>query len=191
MSDLSSCFEAKRLIDRMSRYRNFLVLFGLSILILLISVRCAELPGTFLSKPSPSKEVTITPVFLNQERAGLPDAKAVAQAYLDAWRRDEYATMYDLLTSVSKAAISEDEFTDHYQGIALVAALHDVSCEIQSVLIKPDIAQIKYRVTLSSMLVGDISRDTLMNLSLEIDQWRVQWDDMLAVSYTHLTLPTN
>jgi penicillin-binding protein 2 len=165
----------------MNRIKFFWAIIGLTFLIIGTTVRCAQIPGYPLQETSYPLQSTVTSVLLDQEQTDLPDAKEVTQAYLDAWVRDEYSAMYNLLTSVSKAAISADEFEDHYAGIALVAALHDVSYEIQSVLVNPDTAQVKYRVTLSSMLVGDISRDTLMNLSLEDGQWRVQWDDMLVI----------
>jgi len=165
----------------MNRIKYFWAMIGLIFFILGTTVRCAQIPGSPLQETSYPLRSTVTSVLLDQEQTDLPDAKVVAQAYLDAWVSDEYSAMYDLLTSVSKAAISAEEFSDHYAGIALVAALREVSYEIQSVLMNPDIAQVKYRVTLSSMLVGDISRDTLMNLSLEDGQWRVQWDDMLVI----------
>lgn len=111
----------------------------------------------------------------------LPDAKSVAQRYLDAWKVDDYAAMYALLTSVSRDAVSEEEFVAHYESVAVEAALSSVDYEVLSLLVNSDSAQIGYQVTLSSILVGDISRETVMNLSLERDQWRVQWDDTLVL----------
>ena len=39
----------------------------------------------------------------------------------------------------------------------------------------------RYRVTLKSLLVGDISRETVMNLRREKGDWRIQWDDTLVL----------
>jgi len=89
--------------------------------------------------------------------------------------------MYSLLTSLSQDAISKDEFRKHYQGVAAEAALSGVNYEVLSSLVKPENAQVNYKITLKSVLVGDITRDTVMNLSREKDQWRVQWDDMLVL----------
>lgn len=111
----------------------------------------------------------------------LPDVQEVVARYLDGWKDEKYAEMYALLTSVSQAAQSEAEFIDHYQGVAIEAALTGVSYEISSILVNPDSAQARYRVNLNSVLVGDISRETLMNLSLENGEWRVQWDDTLIL----------
>ncbi|MBN1148779.1 MAG: hypothetical protein JXA78_16075 [Anaerolineales bacterium] len=107
--------------------------------------------------------------------------KAVAQAYLDAWKAENYPAMYTLLTSVSRDAISQEELERHYQSVAVEAALSGMEYEILSVLVNPDTAQVGYRVILSSILVGDIGRETVMNLRLERDQWRVQWDDTLVL----------
>lgn len=117
------------------------------------------------------------------DTASIQTVKETAQAYLDAWKANDYATMYALLTSVSQDAISEDELQKHYQGVAIEAALGGgIDYEILSVLTKPGLAQVSYRVTLHSTLVGDIQNDTLMNLSEENGQWRVQWDDTLVMS---------
>jgi penicillin-binding protein 2 len=89
--------------------------------------------------------------------------------------------MYALLTSLSQDAISQEEFTRHYQGVASEAALTGLDYEILSALTDPEQSQVSYRVTLNSVLVGSITRDTVMNLSLEGEDWRVQWDDTLVL----------
>jgi penicillin-binding protein 2 len=114
-------------------------------------------------------------------RVNSSDVKTVAQAYLDAWTRQDYASMYEQLSSNSKLAISGGAFRDHYLGVFDEAALTGVDWEILSVLTNPDRAQVAYQVILHSGLVGDIKRDTEMNLVLEGSDWRVQWDDTLVL----------
>lgn len=115
------------------------------------------------------------------------DVKKVALAYLDAWKAEQYSSMYPLLTSVSRSALGQKEFINHYDSIAVEAALGGVDYEIMSVLVNAETAQVRYRVTLKSTLVGDITRDTVMNLSREklgadpYNGWRVQWDDTLVL----------
>ncbi len=111
----------------------------------------------------------------------LPSARQVVEAYLNAWKNEAYPEMYALLTSVSQAAQSEAEFTELHRSIAIEAALSGIDYEILSMLVNPDNAQARYRVTLKSVLVGDITRDTSMNLSLENENWRVQWGDALIL----------
>jgi penicillin-binding protein 2 len=65
--------------------------------------------------------------------------------------------------------------------VAQEAALQGVDYEILSSLVRPDQAQVSYRVVMDSSLVGKFQGDTLMNLSLEDGEWRVQWDDTLVI----------
>ena len=61
-------------------------------------------------------------------------------------------------------------------------ALSGLDFEILSSLVmNPESGQVGYRTTFHSSLVGDIVRETAMNLSLEGGQWRVQWDDALVM----------
>ncbi len=115
----------------------------------------------------------------------VPDPQTVAEAYLHAWQQNDYATMYRLLTAVSKDAITEDDFTAYYEDIAENAALQQVDYILRSSLVKPHSAQVAYTVTLHSAVVGAISRDTVMNLSLENGVWRVQWDEALILPELH------
>jgi len=128
--------------------------------------------------PTQQKDPTLPPVL---EPVDIPDAKVAALDYLNSWAAGDYAHMYSLLTSLSQDAISEDEFSNHYRSITTEAALTDVAYEVLSVLTKPDLSQVHYSVTLTSILVGDVTRDTVMNLSLEQNEWRVQWDDTLVL----------
>lgn len=113
--------------------------------------------------------------------AVLPDVQAVASEYLEAWKAGDYPSMYNLLTSISQSAISQEAFTSHYQGVTQEAVVNNVAYEILAVLIHADQAQVSYRVKIASALVGEIVADTVMNLSLEKGRWRVQWDDTLVL----------
>jgi len=127
-----------------------------------------------------TQTATLTPV-VNLPPTGIPDPRETGRAFLDAWKAEDYSAMYALLTSISQDAISQEEFSEHYQGIAQEAALKSLNYEILSSLTNPDTAQVGYRVFFESALAGDFRSDTLMNLSLENGQWRVQWDDTLVM----------
>ena len=104
------------------------------------------------------------------------------RAYLDAWKADDYAGMYQMLTTISQDAITESDFTTWYTSVATETAVSGVEYDILGAFVQSTrSAQASYRVTLQSVLVGDITRDTVMNLSLEDDQWRVQWADNLII----------
>ncbi|MCJ7533383.1 MAG: hypothetical protein MUO64_20470, partial [Anaerolineales bacterium] len=110
-----------------------------------------------------------------------PDAEAATRAYLDAWKAENYEAMYAMLTKVSQDALTLDDFNAHYQNVANEASLNNVSYKILSSLVNPRSAQVAYQVILSSVLVGDVQRDTMMNLSLDDGAWRVQWDDAIIL----------
>ena len=110
-----------------------------------------------------------------------PDTRSAAEAYLSAWENEDYAHMYAMLTSVSKDALTETDFTNLYRSVAAEAALSNIDTQILSSLTQTRTAQVSYRVTLHSVLVGDIQRDTVMNLSLEDGSWHVKWDDALIL----------
>ena len=158
----------------------------MKIRILIISIVAIILMGCGQSTPlaqTPTVTTLPTPSLPGPqvETTNVPDPQLMAKAYLDHWKAEEYPGMYSLLTKVSQDAISEADFTAHYQGIANEAALSSWDYEILSSLVNPESGQVGYRVTLHSILVGDIERETLMNLSLENGEWRIQWDDSLIL----------
>jgi penicillin-binding protein 2 len=110
------------------------------------------------------------------------DPILAARVYLDAWKIEDYASMYDMLTTVSKDAITEEDFTRRYVNVANEAALSAWDYEILSSLTNPRSAQVGYKVTFRSILVGDFQSTTLMNLSRENGQWQVQWDAALILA---------
>jgi cell division protein FtsI/penicillin-binding protein 2 len=146
----------------------------------LILVSCSQSP---LPTPSSSVAVQSTPTLPQPqvETTLVPDPRQTAQIYLDHWKAEEYPAMYAMLTKVSQDAISEDAFTTRYKNVANEAALSSWDYEILSSLKNPASGQVGYKVILRSILVGDIERNTSMNLSLEGDGWRIQWDDSLIL----------
>lgn len=115
------------------------------------------------------------------QTTSVPDPQVTAQIYLDHWKAEEYPAMYAMLTKVSQDAISEENFTAHYKGVANEAALSSWDYSLLSSLKNPESGQVGYKVTLHSILVGDIERETMMNLSLENGEWRIQWEDSLIL----------
>ncbi len=158
----------------MKIYRTIII-----ISILIILAGCNTNNPT--SEPTPSATLTPTLPQPGVNTTQAPDAKEAAQAYLDAWRAEDYAAMYDMLTPVSQDAINEEAFTKRYRDFMAEGAFNDISTQILSSLIQTRTSQVSYLVLLHSVLVGDFQRETTMNLSLEDGQWRVQWDDALII----------
>ena len=162
------------------KIRNWMII----LLLIVFVAGCDGLVGDPTSTSAPTATETPAPTLPppDQKTTPIPDPDQAVQAYLDAWKADDYASMYAMLTKVSQDAISEEEFTQWYTNIGTQAAVSGVDYELLSSFVQSTrSAQASYRVTLQSVLVGDITRDTVMNLSLEDGEWRVQWADNLVL----------
>ena len=152
----------------------------LVVLLLAILAGCAQ--PTVLPTPTVTSAPTATLPSAQVQTTSVPDATLTARAYLDAWVAEDYPAMYAMLSQVSRDALSQEDFTKRYQTVVNEAALSDWTYEITSSLVNPRSAQLGYRVTLHSALVGDVTSQTVMNLAMQDDVWEVQWDDALIMS---------
>lgn len=125
--------------------------------------------------PSPFARPTLPPPVIHTEVA--PDPEAAARGFLEAWKQGNFPGMYALLTRLSRDALSQADFTKRYQDIEDAAALSGVDYQILSSQKNPDSAEVSYKITLHSAVVGDIARPTSMLLKYEDGNWRVAWDD--------------
>ena len=154
---------------------RFIVL--LILLMLLIGCGRSSITPTLTASPTPTDALQPASI----QTTSVPDPTITARAYLDAWKAEDYAAMYAMLTPISKDAITEEDFTKFYRNVAAEAALSGWEYEITQNIIHPRSAQVAYNVVLHSTLVGDLQRETQMNLSLEAGQWQVQWDEALLM----------
>ncbi len=140
------------------------------LLMVLLLAACNKAPGV-----TPSTTDLPEPV-VNTIPAPEPDA--AAKAFLDAWKVDDYAKMYAQLTLLSRDAVNEADFSSHLKDVSATMSLESMEYEILQSLIKSaSEAQVAYRVTYHTVLVGDITRETVMNLNLKEGEWKVQWED--------------
>jgi cell division protein FtsI/penicillin-binding protein 2 len=153
--------------------------FFIWIILLAFLVSCGQPSASPTVTPSATATETLQPA--SMQTTSVPDPTTTARAYLDAWKAEDYAAMYAMLTPISKDAITEEDFTKFYRNVAAEAALSGWEYEITQNIIHPRSAQVAYNVILHSTLVGDLQRDTQMNLSFENGQWQVQWDEALLL----------
>lgn len=107
-----------------------------------------------------------------------PDAEEPIRVYLEAFKSGDYSTMYGMLTQVSRDGITTEDFAALHSDALDKVGAGDLDYEILSVLINsPYAAQVAYRLTYHTALLGDISRDMVGNLSLENGQWKLQWQE--------------
>jgi penicillin-binding protein 2 len=155
-------------LERLRRW-----LFGF--LALLILTSCSRSPAEMTptsSRVLPSPQISVTKV---------PQPELAAREFLEAWKREDFSAMYEMLSSVSQAAISEEQFTERYQNFANESALSELNYQIISIGNSAPEAQVEYSATIKSAIIGDITRSYQMKLSLERGQWRVEWSDELIL----------
>lgn len=162
--------------DIRKQFRPFIALF-----ILLVAVSCSR-------SPAPAPEPTETPLptpTLAQPQVRVtapPDAQAAAEAYLGAWKAEDYSSMYALLGAESQEQMDEETFTARYRGVMAEAAVNDIAYQLYPPVVQPHSAQIAYEVILNSVLVGELHSATSMELVMEGSAWRIKWDEGLIMS---------
>jgi hypothetical protein len=97
----------------------------------------------------------------------VPDPTQTAAAYLDAWANGDTTAMYNMLTTLSKDSIKIEDFDKRYRDVNVQVVPISIEYEILQTLKNPSTAQVSYQVTLNSALVGPITRETMMTLSME------------------------
>jgi penicillin-binding protein 2 len=118
--------------------------------------------------PLPTARVTIE---------SAPDAEEPIRSYLEAFKSENYTAMYEMLTQASRDAITGEDFAKRHAEALDTMSAGSFDYEILSALINnPYTAQVAFRITYHTALVGDISREMVARLSLEGGQWKLQWD---------------
>jgi penicillin-binding protein 2 len=145
------------------------------ILTLLSACRGGELPVPDLptNTPLPPPIVTIIP-------AGA-DPDPILATYLDAFKADDYNTMYSLLSKVSQDAITLEDFARRNRDALNEMSAGSFDYEVLSSLPDTYSAEVSFRVTYHTALVGDIQRDMIARLAIENNEWKLQWEDGLIL----------
>lgn len=147
-------------------------------LMMLLLAACSSKSGSggiSLFGPSPTlppPHVGITPA---------PDAEAAMRNFLEALKSNDFASMYTMLSKVSQAAVTQDAFSAKYNDALNTMGAAKQDYEVLSQLLSPSVAQVGFRITYHTALVGDIQRDMVARFDLEGGQWRLQWDDSLIL----------
>jgi penicillin-binding protein 2 len=164
------------------KYTRTLFQVSLSILLLLSSLLAACNPnktsGPTTAAVTPPSGTLPSPVVQVTQP---PDAKSAVETFLGYWKANNFAGMYDMINGVSKDAFTVDQFTATYQKTVYNLTLKDLDFSVLSALTYPASAQVAYRVDFHSNLLGELSRDMQMNLSLENGSWKVAWEEGLIL----------
>jgi penicillin-binding protein 2 len=124
------------------------------------------LPPT-VAPPAATATATATP---------LPPADAAAAAFLDDWEAGDYVKMYTQLSPDSQAAIGAESFVQRYQDALYTATVLTVTTRLRAALQEGDQARVAFDLALDTALVGTLTADVVMPLSLHDGRWLVDWD---------------
>jgi cell division protein FtsI/penicillin-binding protein 2 len=142
------------------------VLAGAAVLLMWLKPWQAILPGSS----------TLTPQSTETGSPRPPSPEEAARAFLDGWQSADYSKMYLLLSAVSRAAISPEEFASSYQDVRLQTTLRSLDYAINSVDMTPTAATVGFDVLLHTNLLGAIPRQTRILMTFEEAGWKVVWD---------------
>lgn len=147
------------------------LLFGLVLALLLTACRGGETANPDPTQlPDPQIETNSVPL-----------VEETVRAYMEAWDAGNYEAMYAMLTTLSRDSLSFEDFAARYQHVAQAANIFQLDYEILQTATTPQSAQLAYRVRLHSAIVGEIVRDTTVDLSLENGEWRIVWDERIIL----------
>jgi penicillin-binding protein 2 len=112
-----------------------------------------------------------------------PNPDDTARQFLDAWVLGDYATMYQRLSGLTQDDLSLEAFSEHYQDIMRSAAITSLDYQVvSSLIISPQRAEVRFRITLTSAAVGDIIRENRMDLTrLAGEPWRIAWTEAVIL----------
>ena len=161
------------------KIRTFLVI----ILVLILSINLTACDGGENGNPvvdnvTPEPTLDINPSI---DIVSVPKPEETATEFLTAWTEFNYSQMYEMLSTNTKATYLYEAFVARYMHVEREATLTGVDFEILQSLTNPKDAQVAYRVTLHSGLAGDVVRDTVMNLVIENNVWKLEWDDAVIL----------
>lgn len=147
--------------------------------ILLLLVYLSACSGTAINLPGVPTETALPQPIVNVTSA--PSVDTALRAYLDAFKADDYNTMHSLLSKVSQDANPLENFAVRNRDALNTMSAGSFDYEILSSLVNPYSAEVAYRVTYHTALVGDIQRDMVARFSLENGEWKLNWEDGLIL----------
>ena len=130
------------------------------------------------TNPQVSTDAVKTPVVDVSAAAGAQDA---ASDFLEAWAAEDYPAMYALLSSLSRDAIRLENFQNAYEAIANTLTLDFIDFQLLSAMAKERQAEVAYRVDYNTRVFGALSREMVMGLTFEEQDWKIQWTQSLIM----------
>jgi penicillin-binding protein 2 len=114
-----------------------------------------------------------------QTTEAAPDPDDAARQFLNAWEAGDYGGMYALLSPLTRDGLSQEQFTQRYSDVMRSGAFSSVQAEIvSSLILSAKRAEVRYRVTLESAVVGELVRETRIDLTRDAgESWGIAWTE--------------
>ena len=152
-----------------------LLILAIVTLFLLAGCGKASETANLQTSPEPTLEEIIPTII------AAPNVDEAVSRYLTYWTEKDYASMYDMLSPLSKDSISFDDFSARYQYLHNEANINNISYQILSTLTNPRTAMAAYSIHLESAIFSPIDRDTTMDLVIDNGEWKVVWAENLIL----------
>ncbi|HSL44888.1 MAG TPA: penicillin-binding transpeptidase domain-containing protein [Anaerolineales bacterium] len=124
-------------------------------------------------------DTPLPPPIVTIESSAQPDV--ALKAYLDAFKTEDYNTMYSLLSKITQDGITLEDFARRNRDALNVMSAGSFDYEVLSSLVNVYSSEVSFRVTYHTALVGDIQRDMVGHFELENNEWKLKWDDSLIL----------
>ncbi|MEJ5226180.1 MAG: penicillin-binding transpeptidase domain-containing protein, partial [Anaerolineales bacterium] len=155
---------------------KFLRLIHLTVILALLAA-CAPSGETPSATSAPTSSLP-TPVV---NVTSMPDIRATFEAFVTAWRADDYAAMYAMLSAASQQAISQDDFVARYKDAMNTMSLRQLDYSILATNTTPKSADVTFRVVYRTYIAGDIEREMTARWLNEGGQWKLDWSETLIL----------
>lgn len=138
----------------------------------LVACGSSGVPGfpTATSLPPPGLTVVAT-----------TDPALSLQAYFEAFKVEDYNTMYNLLSKVTRDTVTLEDFAIRNRNALNEMSAGSFDYEVLSALVNPYSAELAFRITYHTALVGDLQREIIAKFALEDGEWKLNWDDALIL----------
>ena len=110
-----------------------------------------------------------------------PAPETTMNFFLEAWKKDDYASMYPLLSQDSQKNIPLENFISRYRDAMNALTLKEFTYVLNPQTESSTSAQVSFHVNFKTLIAGDLPRDMTANLVLENGGWRIVWDDGLIM----------
>jgi hypothetical protein len=158
------------------------VQLAIILLSLMAMIGCTAQPTVTEEELTPTATATLPDPQVFITRA--PEVGSIIDRFMDAWRRDDYAGMYALISAPARQTISEEAFTTRYSDTAIALTLlfdDGITYQILSQETNPNQAMARLSVNYNTNFFGTLNRELEMTFVREAGEWRLEWHEGLIM----------